>query len=238
MCGRYVLEGPVSKVQQFFQARLSEPFEDFESGRYNIAPTMQVPVVRINREGERVLIRHRWGLIPSWAKDASIGAKLNNARGDTVHEKPSFRTGFKRFRCLVPASGYYEWQAVPEGQQGRKQPYFISPTEAPFFAMAGICDHWTDQETGELVMSTAIITTEPSPSLAHIHDRMPVMIQPEDWATWLDPKNQDIRSLREFIQSETRVQAWPVSLAVSGVGKNREDSPQLILPVSNPDIQQ
>ena len=121
MCGRYVLEGPVSRVQQFFDAKLTESFDDYESGRYNIAPTMQIPVLRVNREGERVLIRHRWGLIPTWAKDASIGAKLNNARGETVHEKPSFRTGFKRFRCLIPASGYYEWQAPPEGSKARKR---------------------------------------------------------------------------------------------------------------------
>lgn len=230
MCGRYVLEGPVSRVQQFFDAKLTEAFEDYESGRYNIAPTMQIPVVRINRDGDRVLIRHRWGLIPSWAKDASIGAKLNNARGETVHEKPSFRTGFKRYRCLIPASGYYEWQAPPQGSKTRKKPFYISPTDAPFFAMAGVCDHWTDKATGELIMSAAIITTTPSPQLAHIHDRMPVMIQPEKWEEWLDPKNQNINTLKEKIRSEGQVQAWAVSFAVSGVGKNREDSPELISP--------
>lgn len=228
-----MLEGPVSRCQEYFQAKFTEPFEDFESGLHNIAPTMQIPVVRINREGERVLIRHRWGLIPSWAKDASIGAKLNNARGDTVHEKTSFRTGFKRFRCLIPASGYYEWQAVPEGTKGRKQPFYISPKGAPFFAMAGVCDHWTDKETGELVMSAAIITTDPAPDLAYIHDRMPVMIKPEDWVRWLDPKNQDIEALRQLIQSDSQVQAWPVGFEVSAVGQNREDSARLILPIEN-----
>lgn len=234
MCGRYVLEGPVSKIQRYFKATATDAFEDFETGRYNIAPTLLIPVVRINRNGERVLIPHRWGLIPSWAKDSSIGAKLNNARGETVHEKPSFRTGFKRFRCLIPASGYYEWQAVPEGTQGKKQPFYISPTDAPFFAMAGVCDYWTDKDSGELVMSTAIITTEPSSNLTHIHDRMPVMIKPVDWGMWLDPGNRDVLALRQFIQSETQVQAWPVSLAVSGVGKNRQDHSGLILPLDGP----
>lgn len=233
MCGRYVLEGPVSRVQQFFDAKLTEAFEEYESGRYNIAPTMQIPVVRINRDGERVLIRHRWGLIPSWAKDASIGTKLNNARGETVHEKPSFRTGFKRYRCLIPASGYYEWQAPPEGSKARKQPFYISPIDAPFFAMAGVCDHWTDKSTGELIMSAAIITTTPSSQLAHIHDRMPVMIKPEEWKEWLDPKHQNIEELRKRIQSSKDIQAWPVSFAVSGVGKNREDSSSLIASIED-----
>lgn len=233
MCGRYVLEGPVSRYQQHFNAALTDDFSEFDTGRYNIAPTMQVPVVRINREGERVLIPNRWGLIPSWAKDASIGAKLNNARGETVHEKPSFRTAFKRFRCLIPASGYYEWQAPPEGSKARKQPFYISPANAPFFAMAGIYDHWTDKATGELIISAAIITTTPSPALAHIHNRMPVMIHPDDWEQWLDPNNQDIEALRERIQSAKNVQAWPVSFVVSSVGKNREDSSRLIVPLEN-----
>ncbi|GLR27254.1 SOS response-associated peptidase [Limnobacter litoralis] len=230
MCGRYVLEGPVSRYQQYFDAKLTESFDDFDIGRYNIAPTMTVPVVRINRKEERVLIRHRWGLIPSWAKDASIAAKLNNARGETVHEKPSFRTGFKRFRCLIPASGYYEWQAPPKGSKGKKQPFYISPTDAPFFAMAGVCDHWTDPISGELILSTAIITTEPSPQLAHIHDRMPVMIARDDWNWWLDSKNQNLSDLRKSIHPDQKVKAWPVGFSVSGVGKNREDSSNLIVP--------
>jgi putative SOS response-associated peptidase YedK len=231
MCGRYVLEGPVSRVQNFFEADLTEAFDDYENGRYNIAPTMQIPVVRINRKGERVLIRHRWGLIPSWAKDASIGAKLNNARGETVHEKPSFRKGFKYFRCLIPASGYYEWQAPPQGSKARKQPFYISPTNFPFFAMAGVCEHWTDEATGELILTAAIITTQPSPELTYIHDRMPVMIQKENWKDWLEPKNQNIEVLRKQIVSDNQVQAWPVGYAVSGVGEQREDSDKLIIPM-------
>ena len=230
MCGRYVLEGPISRVQQFFDADLTEAFDDYENGRYNIAPTMQIPVVRINRDRERVLIRHRWGLIPSWAKDASIGAKMNNARGETVHEKPSFRTGFKRYRCLIPASGYYEWQAPSEGSENRKQPFYIYPNETPYFAMAGVCDHWIDKTSGELVMSTAIITTEPSEKLKQVHDRMPVMISKEDWAVWLDPKNQDVKALRQLISSSDDLNFHAVGFGVSGVGKNRIDSQGLIDP--------
>lgn len=232
MCGRYVMEGPVSRMAEYFDAQYTEDESLFKNS-YNIAPTSLVPVVRINREGERVILNHVWGLIPHWAKDASMSAKLNNARGETVHEKPSFRTGFKKFRCLIPATGYYEWQAVPENSDSpkpRKQPFYIYPNEQPYFAIAGVCDHWKDPE-GNLVMSTAIITTEPSAELAHIHDRMPVMIAPQHWAEWLDPKNQDVESLRKFIRSTNSVLSHPVGFGVSNVGKARLDDVRLIEPI-------
>ncbi len=230
MCGRYVLEGPTSRLTAHFEARYTEDENRFANS-YNIAPTTQVPVVRINREGERVMLHHLWGLIPHWAKDKTISAKLNNARGETVHEKPSFRTGFKKFRCLIPASGYYEWQASPESK--RKQPFYIHPSDSSYFAMAGICDHWLNPETGDLVMSTAIITTEPCRALAQVHDRMPVMIEKKDWSAWLNPKNQDIQSLRQLISSSDALHFHAVGYAVSGVGKNRVDSPELIKPLNS-----
>lgn len=155
-----------------------------------------------------------------------------------MHEKPSFRTGFKKFRCLIPASGYYEWQAPPEGnadKKARKQPFYISPAQQPYFAMAGVCDHWKDPE-GNLVMSTAIITTEPSAKLAHIRDRMPVMIAPEDWAHWLDPKNQDLEGLRKFIRSSDSVRSHPVGFGVSNVGKARLDQVELIEPIGSSEM--
>lgn len=229
MCGRYVLEGPVSRLMTYFDARYTEEESHFKDS-YNIAPTAVVPVVRINRAGERVILNHVWGLIPHWAKDKSGSAKLNNARGETVHEKPSFRTAFKKFRCLLPASGYYEWQAPPAGSGSRKQPFYIYPNQTPYFAMAGVCDHWIDKTNGELVMTTAIITTEPCEKLRHIHDRMPVMIRKENWAKWLDPKNQEILSLRKFISSCDEVKFHTVGFGVSGVGRNRIDSQGLIEP--------
>ena len=228
MCGRYVLEGPLSRLTEHFQARYTEDESRFTTS-YNIAPTTQVPVVRINREGERVILNHVWGLIPHWAKDKTISAKLNNARGETVHEKPSFRTGFKKFRCLIPASGYYEWQAAADNK--RKQPFYIHPSDSSYFAMAGVCDHWLDSETGQLVMSTAIITTEPCSALRQIHDRMPVMIQRENWAAWLSPKNQNVDALRQLISSSEALHFHAVGLGVSGVGKNRVDSRELIKPI-------
>ncbi|EDM83551.1 SOS response-associated peptidase [Limnobacter sp. MED105] len=230
MCGRYVLEGPVSRLTAYFDARYTEDESQFKNS-YNIAPTTKVPVVRINREGERVILNHIWGLIPHWAKDKTGSAKLNNARGETVHEKPSFRTAFKKFRCLIPASGYYEWQAPPEGSGSRKQPFYIYPNETSYFAMAGVCDHWIDKISGELVMSTAIITTEPCEKLKQVHDRMPVMISKEYWTEWLDPKNQDLNSLRQFVSSSDEVNFHAVGFGVSGTGKNRVDSEALTQPM-------
>lgn len=227
MCGRYVLEGPISRLTAYFDARYTEDESLFKNS-YNIAPTTQVPVVRLNREGERVILNHTWGLIPHWAKDKSGSAKLNNARGETVHEKPSFRTAFKKFRCLIPASGYYEWQAPPENSGSRKQPFYIYPKETRYFAMAGVCDHWIDKVSGELVMSTAILTTEPCVKLKPVHDRMPVMLPKEDWASWLNPKNHDVNSLRQLISSNDEVNFHAVGFGVSGVGKNRVDSETLI----------
>ena len=227
MCGRYVLEGPVPRLTAYFDARYTQA-ENLFKNSYNIAPTTQIPVVRINRQGERVILHHQWGLIPHWAKDKSGSAKLNNARGETIHEKPSFRTAFKKFRCLIPASGYYEWQTPVGVSVSRKQPFYIYPNATPYFAMAGICDHWINKTSGELVMSTAIITTEPCEKLKQVHDRMPVMISKEDWAEWLDPKNQDLISLRQFVSTSDAVNFHAVSFDVSGAGKNRVDSETLI----------
>lgn len=235
MCGRYVLEGPLSRLTEHFNARYTGD-ESLLRSSYNIAPTTQVPVVRINREGERVMLLHTWGLIPHWAANKTISAKLNNARGETVHEKPSFRTGFKKFRCLIPASGYYEWQAPSEGGKARKQPFYIHPSDSPYFAMAGVCDHWVDKTTGELAMSTAIITTDPCDALKEVHDRMPVMIPKEDWATWLSPENQNIQSLRNYMVSSENVKFHAVGFEVSGVGKNRVDSENLINPIDLTDL--
>ncbi|WP_370261138.1 SOS response-associated peptidase, partial [Limnobacter sp.] len=126
--------------------------------------------------------------------------------------------------------GYYEWQTPPEGSGLRKQPFYIHPEHAPYFAMAGVCDHWVDKASGELVMSTAIVTTAPCPKLTEVHDRMPVMIPQDQWATWLDPKNQDVTMLRQLIVSNDDVRFYAVGFGVSGVGKNRLDAKELIEP--------
>jgi putative SOS response-associated peptidase YedK len=238
----------LSRIADYFQAVVHEGTLFADS--WNIAPSTMVPVVRINRAGERVLINHRWGLIPHWAGEEATSLNLYNARGETVADKPAFRTSFKRMRCLVPASGYYEWQAPPAGSNARKQPYYLSPLashaaehppilknsatqptpereDANYFAMAGVCDHWK-AANGELVMSFAIITTQACESIAHIHHRMPVMLDRKAWTLWLDPENHAIETLTPLLHASDQVQAWPVSLAVSSAGKNRRDAADLI----------
>ncbi|HVM81646.1 MAG TPA: SOS response-associated peptidase [Stellaceae bacterium] len=180
MCGRYLLKSPVDALRRAFgfveQPNLMP--------RYNIAPTQDAPVVRQRREpkGERTLQMLRWGLIPSWAKDTKMGAKLINARSESIAEKPSFRSAFRRRRCLVPADGFYEWR--PEGT--RKQPYLIARRDREPFAFAGLWERWTPKE-GDAIDSFTIVTTDANALLRPLHLRMPVILAPEDCGRWLDP---------------------------------------------------
>ena len=152
MCGRYALYGPQSRLRE--QMLLAECPEYGE--RYNIAPQSIIPIVRFKPDVGRVGQLVKWGLIPSWAKDPSIGHKLNNARGETVAEKPAFRTSFAKHRCLIPANGFYEWKAITEGSKTRKQPYYIHPTNPDeLFAFAGLLAAWKSPE-GDTVVSTCI----------------------------------------------------------------------------------
>lgn len=229
MCGRYVLEGPLSRLTAYFEATLWQegPYE--WHSLFNIAPTMEVPVIRLNQQGQRVLLPHRWGLVPSWAKDEKSGAKLNNARAETIADKPSFRVPYRRYRCLVPATGYYEWQA-PQQNQKRKQPWFIKSERLPYLAMAGVCDHWRKPD-GQLLMTFAIVTTAAHHNIAHIHDRMPVMVDQSNWEAWLDKTMQNPANLTHLLEPTSQLTAFPVGYEVSGVGATRRDDPGLIAPL-------
>jgi putative SOS response-associated peptidase YedK len=173
---------------------------------FNVAPTDRVPVV-LERTGEppertRQLHAARWGLIPSWAKDRSGGAKMINARIETVADKPAFRGPVARRRCIVPASGYYEWQ---RGSGGAKRPFYLHPS-AGLLAMAGVFDWWRDDsvpadDPAHWVLSASVLTTTPAPSLAHIHDRMPVFLTPDAVPDWLDRGNEDAASLIDLARS-------------------------------------
>ena len=162
-------------------------------------------------------------MIPSWAEDPSIGNKLNNARGETVAEKPAFRSSFAKHRCLIPASGFYEWQPVA----GRKQPYYIRPADPDgFFAFAGLLAAWTPP-AGETIVSTCIITTGPNEVMAPIHDRMPVILPPEQFDAWLDPDNHDTAALKAMLgpcRAELMA-AYPVSPAINS---GRVEGPECI----------
>jgi putative SOS response-associated peptidase YedK len=206
MCGRFALnESP---------ARLAEHFnlsgELSISPSWNIAPSTRITTITADESEARHLSLMKWGLIPSWAKDATIGNKLSNARGETVHEKPSFRSAFKYHRCIIPASGFYEWKTVG----GVKQPWYMSLKSGEPMAFAGLWERWNDIET------CCIITTAANSLMEPIHDRMPVILDQEQWEAWLSPGVKLADVLLPMIRpyDAEAMQAWPVSRALNRVG--------------------
>lgn len=221
MCGRFTLHVPVPRVTKYFGLVACPEF----SPRYNIAPTSDVLVIRHKPDTGRVGQMVRWGLVPAWAKDPSIGAKMNNARGETVAEKPSFRTSFAKHRCLIPASGFYEWKPVSEGGKVRRQPYYIRPAdEDGLFAFAGLLARWRS-EAGDDLITTCIITTGPNGVMEPIHDRMPVILGRGDWDAWLGAKNTPTEALKGLLvpaMAEGMV-AYPVGMGVNRAGVEGEE---------------
>lgn len=186
MCGRFTQRQPAVRLKKEFSV---EEVPEVEA-RYNIAPTQSILGVRQTLDSREMSFL-KWGLIPSWAKDSSIGAKLINARSETVTEKPSFREAFKRRRCIIPADGFYEWQRTG----GRKQPFFFHMRDDWPFGFAGLWNKWKNED-GEVIESCTILTTEANELLRRVHDRMPVILTPEDYEVWLDDDLRK-RSLRE-----------------------------------------
>jgi putative SOS response-associated peptidase YedK len=176
MCGRYALHAHPDVVALQFGLVAAPQLRS----RYNIAPTQEAPVVRNDALQACTLALLRWGLIPSWAKDPGMGARMINARAETVVEKPAFRSAFRHRRCLVPADGYYEWKV--EG--GRKQPYLLQLESGEPFAMAGLWESWRSPE-GDVIETYAIITTEAAGTARQVHDRMPVILATSDYGSWL-----------------------------------------------------
>jgi putative SOS response-associated peptidase YedK len=213
MCGRFVLKAtPAELITRF---GLDECVD--LKPRYNIPPGTEIAAIRQSPEGKRVLHQLKWGLVPHWAKDPGIGNKLNNARGESVMDKPSFREAFKRRRCLIPADGFYEWKA--EGKL--KQPYYISLPEP--FAMAGLWESWKSPD-GSILRTCCVITTGPNAVMEPIHDRMPVIIAPENWGRWLSAPVEAVTELVRPYPADSML-ASPVSRRVS---KTVEDDAKLI----------
>lgn len=177
MCGRYALHAHPQVIA--LQFGLAAPPE--AAPRYNIAPASEVLIVRAGG-GARDAARVRWGLVPRWAKDPSIGARLNNARAESIAEKPAFRDAYRTRRCLVPASGFYEWKS----EAGRKQPYYVHPSQGELFAFAGLWEQWSGPEGA--LETCVIVTTDGNEKMRAIHDRMPVIVAPNDYALWLDSR--------------------------------------------------
>ena len=220
MCGRFVLVATAEQMNQMFDLR---HMPDTLAQRFNIAPSQQVAV--ITNERPRELAWHKWGLIPSWAKDAKIGNRMINARSETAAEKPSFRSAFRRRRCLIPASGFFEWQRTGT----RKQPMYISLREQPLFAFAGLWEQWVSPG-GDTLLSATILTTEANEFVAPVHQRMPVILAPEDHGAWLQPADRETHQRLLQPCAPDIMQAWPVSTFVNRPGN---DSPETIEPLQD-----
>jgi putative SOS response-associated peptidase YedK len=203
MCGRFTLSTPADRLAKFFRL---DSFPELLP-RYNVAPSQPIPVVRLHPGRELALLR--WGLVPSWAKDPKAG--VANARSETVAEKPTFRGAFRERRCLVPADGFYEWK--PAGKH--KQPFAIRMRDGEPFAFAGLWEEWVSPD-GEVLQTTAVLTTDANAVVRPVHDRMPVIVPPEGFDAWLDPAT-DASLLRDLLRpypAETMT-AFPVSTWVS-----------------------
>ena len=226
MCGRYALTDLKALVKDNrFQL---EAFPPNLSPRYNIAPSQPVPAI-LNR-APRELQFVRWGLIPSWAKDPTIGYRMINARAETIAEKPAFRRPLQRQRCLIPADGFYEWQRLDT----RKIPHWITLTSGEVFAFAGLWDTWTDPKTNTAMTSCTIITTAPNRLLASIHDRMPVILPRESEATWLSDglsPEQACALLKPY--SATQMKASPVSTLVNSPSNDTPDVLKAVTPFAS-----
>ncbi len=193
MCGRFLLEPRDPQVvRSFFDLA-----EDADLGaRWNVAPTQEVPVLRLGSDGSRQFARLRWGLIPSWAKDAAMGQRMINARAETVAEKPSFRAAWKARRCLVPATGWYEWR-----QEGsRKQPWLLRRAGAAFTPMAGLWEEWKDPASARVLQSFTILTMAAEAALEDVHQRMPVVLEPGDFSRWLETPAERAAELKALLQ--------------------------------------
>jgi putative SOS response-associated peptidase YedK len=214
MCGRFTFATSPEIVAEFFELSTVPEL----SPRYNIAPTQPAPVLLVPRvDAQPELKLFRWGLVPSWAKDPGVGARMINARSETVAVKPAFRTAFRQRRCLVVADGFYEWQKRP----GSKQPFYIRFRDAGPFAFAGLWEHWENDE-GATLESFAILTTTPNELLEPIHDRMPVILRPEDYAPWMDPGETRVAGLEPLLRPfpGDEMTAYPVSKRVNSPSRD------------------
>lgn len=221
MCGRFTLAASAAELATLFDLEDAPALPP----RYNIAPSQPVVVARLDAAGRRHLALMRWGLIPAWIKEITAGAALINARSETAAEKPSFRAAFKRRRCLIPATGFFEWQKRGD----RKQPYLIARQDGRPFAMAGLWEFWQGGDGSELTSCT-ILTTTANAVVQPLHERMPVLIDPQDFADWLDPATPaDL--LHHLLRSAPAagMHAFPVSAVVNNPAN---DTPACLQPLT------
>jgi len=223
MCGRYRLSRRTQFVEEYFD---SAPWDDDWNPRYNTAPTQLVPVIRQHpREPVRQISLIKWGLIPHWAKDPSIATNTINAKSETAATKPAFRDPMKFRRCLIPAYTFYEWARTANG----KQPYCFEVSEGELFAFAGIWDGWKNAE-GQWIKTCAILTTIPNAVTSAIHDRMPVILDPDSYDLWLDPGMTDVQVVSELLKpyDARLMRCYPVSTRINHVANDDEECSHLV----------
>ena len=220
MCGRFALFASPELVAEYFA--LAEP--PSLAPHYNVTPGQDIAAVRVDRDGARRLRALRWGLVPFWAKDVGLGRRLINARLDSLATKPAFREALARRRCLIPASGFYEWGV---DAAGKKQPFFIRPRGEPLLAIAGLWERWRPQG-GEPLETCVIVTSEASSLLAPIHDRMPVVLSRAAQETWLDPSS-NVAAIAELAIQGPELETWAVGAAVNDP---RNDDERVIAPAT------
>ena len=215
MCGRFAFYSPTEATAALFGAEVKADF----APRYNVAPTQDIAAVRrIDETDARELVALRWGLVPFWAKDPSIGNRMINARAETIAEKPSFRNAYRKRRCVILADGFYEWRR----EEGGKTPYYISLASGEPLAFAGLWESWTDKSTGESLQTATIVTTDANEFMAPLHQRMPVTLVPESASLWLDSPDD---LLEDYEHRIPELRAWPVSRRVNSPAN---DGPELI----------
>lgn len=226
MCGRLVIYSPPEQLADYVHAHGGVPFQS----SYNVTPDQFIPSCRVNEAGDRELVLMRWGLVPHWSKGPDNRYSMINARAETVHQKPAYRTPFKRHRCLIPVDGFYEWT-----QANGKQPWYFHYQNNSPLALAGLWDHWSG-ESGDSMDSCTIVVTEANELMQPIHDRMPVILTPDQFETWLDPQNQDVETLRAMLlpYQGADLETYPVSRQVNNP---RHDTSELLEQISLPSRQ-
>lgn len=235
MCGRFALFTPPGRIAKYFQATLGDDVDPDQRPSWNVAPTDTVFGLRqlassTDDAGARILHAYRWGLVPWWSKDPTAGSRLFNARGETVANKPSFRSAFQERRLVIPADGFYEWH---KPTHGAKQPHYFTRTDGEQLAFAGLWEQWRSPQSDEVIQSCTIITTPASQDMDGVHSRMPVVLEPSAIPVWLDPENDDRHELESLVRAAPvgTITHYPVG---NKVGSVRNNGPELINPAETP----
>ena len=220
MCGRFYLDVRQEELQRHFALSMMPTL----TPRYNIAPSQEIAAILSAKQSRRLAWLH-WGLVPFWSKDKKIGYRTINARAETVESKPAFRAAFKSRRCLIPASGFFEWKA-----ENGKQPYCIRSNKHSLIAFAGLYEHWDDGK-GDSIDSCTILVTQANTRIQPVHERMPVILKPADYSIWLDPGRQDAAKLKSLLAPwpEADTVVYPIGRRINNP---RNDDPQCIAPVN------